>query len=139
MTLKHFLLIAGSLTIAVAQSGPGAFLTNLATAKWTHDKGDPPGSESVFLRADPQTHGIELLVRFPSGHVIAPHWHDANERIIVLEGQLTLRQDAGETALDAGGVAFLPAKEVQRLSCTSKTRCTFYLAWDGKPSSHPAK
>jgi quercetin dioxygenase-like cupin family protein len=116
-----------------------AILTNLNTAKWEHDPGDPPGSESVLLRADPQTHGMELLIRFPAGHVIAPHYHDCNERIMVLEGQLTLREDSGATTLDPGGFAFLPAKEVQRLSCTSKTRCTFYLAWDGKPTSHPAK
>jgi quercetin dioxygenase-like cupin family protein len=71
--------------------------------------------------------------------VIPPHWHDSNERVIVLEGQLTFRRDSGDTLLDEGGFAFLPAHEVQRLSCSSKTRCTFYLAWDGKPQSHAAK
>jgi hypothetical protein len=70
------------------------------------------------------TGGMDLLVRFPAGHVIPPHFHDSNEHIIVAEGQLRLRQDSGE---------------VQRLSCSSKTRCTFYLSWDGKPESHPAK
>jgi quercetin dioxygenase-like cupin family protein len=92
-----------------------------------------------MLREDPQTGGMELLVRFPAGHVIAPHRHESHERIIVLEGQLTLRQDSGQTSLDPGGFAFLPAREVQRLSCTSKTRCTFYLSWDGNPRSYPAK
>jgi quercetin dioxygenase-like cupin family protein len=116
-----------------------AILTNLDTAKWEHEKNDPPGSESVLLRADPKTHALEILVRFPAGHVIAPHTHDSNERIIVLEGQLTLRQDSGATAINSGGYAYLPAGEVQRLSCTSSTRCTFYLAWDGSPASHPAK
>jgi len=136
---KHILLMVGSLAISAAQTGSNAILSNLATAKWTHDKGDPPGSESVFLRDDPQTHGMELVVRFPAGHVIAPHWHDSNERIIVLEGQLTLRRESGDSLLDTGGFAFLPAREVQRLSCSSKTRCTFYLAWDGKPNSHKAE
>src|SRR5262249_26786704 len=125
--------------IAAGQSGSQTILTNLGDAKWTHDKGDPPGSESVFLREDPQNSGMELLVRFPGGHIIAPHWHESNERIIVLEGQLRLRRDAGETLLDPGGYAFLPAREVQRLSCNSKTRCTFYLSWDGKPNSHRAQ
>jgi quercetin dioxygenase-like cupin family protein len=78
-------------------------------------------------------------VRFPGGHVIAPHSHDSNERIIVLEGQLTLRRDERETVLKTGGFAFLPAGEVQRLSCSSRSRCTFYLAWDGDPRSHKAK
>jgi hypothetical protein len=50
-----------------------------------------------------------------------------------------VRQDSGGRTIGAGGYAFLPAHEVQRLSCTSKTRCTFYLSWDGKPDSQPAK
>ena len=92
-----------------------------------------------MVHADQATGGIDLLVRFPAGHVIAPHFHDSNERIFVAEGQVTLRQDTGDTILNTGGFAFLPAREIQRLSCSSKTRCTFYLSWDGNPASHPAK
>jgi quercetin dioxygenase-like cupin family protein len=140
MRLRHLLLMFGALAAASGQSASRAIVTNLDSAKWTHEKGDPVGSESVLLREDSATGGLELLVRFPSGHIIAPHWHDSNERVIVLEGQLTLGQDNGETRLlDAGGFAFLPAREVQRLSCGSKSRCTFYLSWDGKPRSHAAK
>jgi quercetin dioxygenase-like cupin family protein len=85
---------------------------------------------------------MELLVRFPAGHVIAAHWHESNERILVLEGQLALHQQAGntpETLLHTGSFAFLPAPEVQRLSCSSSTRCTFYISWDGDPHSHSVK
>jgi len=139
MKVKQIVMIVGSVVIAAGQSGSNAILTNLSTAKWVHEKGDPPGSESVMLREDPQTHGMELLVRFPAGHAVPPHWHESNERVIVLEGQLALHQDTGETALDPGGFAFLPSREVQRLSCTAKTRCTFYLSWDGDPKSHLVK
>jgi quercetin dioxygenase-like cupin family protein len=135
MIHKYTLLVLSFISMAAAQS----VVTNLDTAKWSHDKGDPPGSESVLLRQDAKTGGMELLVRFPAGHVIAPHSHDSNERIIVLEGSLTLRQDGGNTVLNTGGFAFLPAREIQRLSCTSATRCTFYLSWDGNPKSHPAQ
>ena len=139
---NKLLVILGGAAMAAGQSpspGPAAskaIVTNLDTAKWAQEKGD---SSSVMLHEDATTGGMDLLVRFPAGHVIAPHWHDSNERIIVLEGQLTLRQDNGDAVLNLGGFAFLPAHEVQRLSCTSKTRCTFYLAWDGKPASHAAK
>ncbi|MBI2680238.1 MAG: DUF4437 domain-containing protein [Candidatus Solibacter usitatus] len=126
--MKRFLLILASIAIEAAQS----IVTNLDTANWVHEKG---GSESVVLREDPATGGLELLARYPAGHVIAPHWHESNERLIVLEGQLTI----GSTILKEGAYAYLPAREVQRISCTSKTRCTFYLSWDGKPNSHPAK
>jgi quercetin dioxygenase-like cupin family protein len=136
--MRRVLLFAALCAAAFAQKGSEAVLANLDTAQWTHDKGDPPGSESVFLRQDPQTGGMDLLVRFPAGHIFAPHWHESNERIVVLEGQLTLRRETGDTTLNTGGVAFLPAKEVQRLSCTAKTRCTLYLSWDGKSRSHAA-
>jgi quercetin dioxygenase-like cupin family protein len=141
VTWKSKLPLAAALAIAMAAPQPASntILTNLDTARWSHDKGDPPGMESVFLREDARTGGIELLVRFPAGHVIAPHWHDANERMIVLEGRMMLRQESGETSLKPGAFAFLPAHDVQRLSCAPDARCTVYLAWDASPKSLPAK
>ena len=139
MKLPHALLLMGALTMAGAQTASKAVIVNLDTAKWTHGKNEPEGSGGVELHTDAATGGMDLLVRFPAGHVIAPHFHDSNERVIVVEGQLTLGQDSGESRIDAGGYAFLPAHEVQRLSCTSQTRCTFYLSWDGNPQSHPAQ
>jgi len=139
MKSRHILLIVGILAIAAGQTDTKAVVVNLDTANWTHEKGSPDRSEGTMVHADQATGGIDLLVRFPAGHVIAPHFHDCNERIFVAEGQLTLRQDNGDTLLKTGAFAFLPAHEIQRLSCSSKTRCTFYLSWDGKPDSHPAK
>jgi quercetin dioxygenase-like cupin family protein len=133
MKFTLFLFVA---SFALAQS----VTANLADAKWVHDKGDPPGAENVFLRQDPQTGGMELLLRFPAGHVFAPHWHSVNERILVLEGKLTVKAGAGpEATLEPGGFAFLPAKEVQHLACVSKTRCTFYISWDGRLDNHKAE
>ena len=139
MKIKHVLLILGTILAAAGQEPTQAIVVNLDTAKWEHEKGDPPGSEGVMLHMNQTSGGMDLLVRFPAGHVIAPHFHDSNERIIVVEGELTLRKDSGTALIKAGGFAFLPAREVQRLSCSSKTRCTFYLSWDGKPISHKVK
>jgi len=129
------LLCTAALALAIAQSASGPLISNLATAKWDHDK----DGDSVVLHADEKTGALDLLVRFPAGHVIAPHSHDSNERIIVVEGDLVLREDTGEKVIHAGGYAWLPAKQVQRLSCSSAGRCTFYLSWDGSPKSHPAQ
>lgn len=139
MKLLRALLMLGWLAIATGQTVSKAIVTNPDTAQWTKEKGAPADTEGVMLHTDPKTGGMDLLVRFPAGHVIAPHSHDSNERIFVAEGQLTLRQTSGDALINTGGFAFLPAGEVQRLSCSSKTRCTFYLSWDGKPDSHPAK
>ena len=124
-----------SAAISTGQSASEAIIVNKDDAKWTHEPNDPPGSESVFIRQDAKTGGIELLITFPAGHVIAPHYHESNERILVLEGMLSL----DGKPIRAGGYAYLPAKEVQKLTCASKTRCVFYLAWDGSPKSYRAK
>ena len=69
--------------------------------------------------------------------MIAPHWHSVNERVILAEGKLSVRVGTGpEKVLEPGGFAYLPAREVQRLSCVSNTRCTFYIHWDGKLDNH---
>src|SRR5580692_2997812 len=118
MKLKPALLFLVVLAIAAGQSASKALVVNLDTANWTREKGAPEESGGVMLRTDQTTGGMDLLVRFRAGHVIAPHFHDSNERVIVVEGQLTLHQDSGDTSINAGGYAYLPAHEVQRLSCT---------------------
>jgi len=144
MTLRHASVWLALITALFGQPVFGqpaehAVVINPDSAAWTHDKGDSPESSSVFIRSDPKTGGIDLLVRYPAGYVIPAHFHDSNERIFVAEGQITMRRDIGDQVIGPGGFAFLPAGEVQRMSCSSKTRCTFYLSWDGKPASHPAK
>jgi anti-sigma factor ChrR (cupin superfamily) len=118
-------------TLSAAQTAP--LIANLTESKWTHEKNDPPGAESVTLRDD--EHGTELLARYPAGHVFAPHWHSVNERILLIEGKLSLGEGR---SLEPGGYAFLPAREVQHMSCVSTTRCTFYVMWDGKLDFHRA-
>ena len=126
------------LIAAITCLGQSAVIVNPGEAAWTRDANDPPGAESVLLREDAKTGGIEMFVRYPGGHVFAPHWHSNNERIMLVEGRISLHQGGYVKYLDPGGFAFLPAREVQVMSCVSQTRCTFYLSWDGKPDFHPA-
>jgi len=49
----------GALIVAIGQPASQAILTNLDSAKWTHEKGDPAGSQSVLLREDPNSGGME--------------------------------------------------------------------------------
>jgi len=135
---SKLLLSLAAMGLLWSQAGPNtAIIANLADVKWTRDPGDAPGSDGVMLREDPKTGATELLARYPPGHVFKPHWHNVNERIVLLEGRLSLHQGESERFLDAGGFAFLPAREVQRMSCVSKTRCVFYAYWDGKLDFNP--
>jgi quercetin dioxygenase-like cupin family protein len=138
MRFAYILATLATAALLAAQTPSKAVIVNLAAANWTREKGAPPETEGVMIRADSATGATDLLARYPAGHVIKPHFHDSNEHIFVAEGQLTLTQDSGKTVIDVGGFAFLPAHEVQRIACTSSTRCSFYLSWDGNPKSHPA-
>ena len=114
----------------------GRIIVNPGEAKWEASKGK---SESTTLREDPKTGSVELFARYPSGHVFAPHWHDSNERIVLIEGKLQMEEKDSKKFLEAGGYAYLPARQVQRMICVSDTRCSFYVYWDGPLNSHFVK
>jgi len=118
--------------LAVSQSSEVPQVTNPETAKWEKGPKEPADTGSVTLRES------EMLVRYPGGHVFAPHWHSGNERIVLIEGRLSIRVGEWHKDLEPGGYAYLPAKQVQEMSCTSSTRCSFYVGWDSQLDFHRA-
>jgi quercetin dioxygenase-like cupin family protein len=122
-------LMLGLAVLAFAQTS-AVLVPDLATAKWEKD-------DSVLLREDPKTGAMDLLVRYPAGKKLSAHWHSVTERMVLIEGKLAVRiGDGPETTVTPGGVAIVPPKEQHQLSCISSTRCTFYIAWDGKLDTH---
>ena len=146
MKLAIAFLATGAMLWAVlvtAAPADSMLLVNSSSAKWQHEAGDPAGSESVTLREDPATGALELFARYPAGHVFAPHWHSANERVVLLEGRMSIEVGPGKDSaekkiLEAGGYAYLPARQPQRMACVSSTACSFYVYWDGKLDFHKA-
>lgn len=138
MIMKPVLGAFTAAALLICQTNSGAIRVNAAEAKWEHEARDPQGAESVTLREDPATGGMELLVHYPGGHIFKPHWHNSNERIVMLSGKLSMRENGAETFLEPGGYAFLPAKHLQQLVCVSQVTCSYYVAWDGDFRSHPA-
>ena len=134
--LSLVVLAAGVSLSQTGSNGAARVVMNPSEASWTHDKGDPPGSDGVVLRMDSQSGGLELFARYPAGYEFPVHWHDSNERMILMEGRLSIEEAGATRYLEPGGYAFLPARQVQKLKCVSTARCVFYVAWDGKPASH---
>jgi len=58
---------------------------------------------------------------------------------VLIEGRVAVRIAGVEHQVAPGGVVIVPPKEAHQLSCVSETRCTFYLAWDGKLDTHKAE
>jgi quercetin dioxygenase-like cupin family protein len=146
MKIAIALLILSGFAYSIRLSGTppepaaanGFTVVNSGDAKWKHDAEDPVGTESVVLREDPQSGAFELFARYSAGHIFPPHWHSANERIVLLEGRMSIEIDGVKKMLDPGGYAYLPAKQIQRMACVSTMRCSFYVYWDGKLDFHPA-
>jgi len=128
--------VAAGLLLAQSTSNPPV-LSNQKDAAWSPESGTP-GAEGALLREDRQTGGLELFVRYPAGHVFAPHWHTANERIILIEGTMSIQVGDVHKDLQPGGYAFLPAKQVQTMACGAASRCAFYVYWDAKLDNHKA-
>jgi quercetin dioxygenase-like cupin family protein len=133
-----FPLLLVTLPLGLAMAADVPIVANPDDTKWQRESTDPPGAQSIVLREDAQSGAFEMLVRYPAGHVFSPHWHTANERIVLLEGKLSIEVGSLRTSLEPGGFAYLPAKQIQRMSCVSTTRCAFYVGWDGKLDFHKA-
>jgi hypothetical protein len=126
------ILLYGQATIPGTTS---RVLANPGEVKW---ESSANGSESATLREDTKTGAIELLARYPAGHVFKPHWHSANERIVLIEGRISIEDAGAKRFIEPGGYAYLPAREVQAMICASQTRCSFYVFWDAPLDFHPA-
>ena len=125
MKLAVWMTFAG---VAFAQSA-AVVVPDLATAKWEKD-------DNVLLREDPKTGAMDLLVRYPAGKKLNAHWHSVTERLVLVEGKIAVNIGGVEKTITPGGVVIVPPKEGHQLACVSDTRCTFYIAWDGKLDTH---
>lgn len=117
------------------KTSEGRVFANPSESKWEKSSG---GSESVTIREDSKTGTVALLARYPAGHVFPPHWHSGNERIVLIEGRLSIEDGPGKRALEPGGYAYLPARQIQKMTCISETRCSFYVFWDAPLDFHAA-
>ena len=125
----RFVVLLVSAVCAFGQDA-AVVVPDLATAKWEKD-------DSVLVREDARTGAMDLIVRYPAGKTLSRHWHSVTERLVLIEGKVAIKAgDAAETMVLPGGVVIVPPKEVHQLRCVSDTRCTFYIAWDGKLDTH---
>ena len=75
----------------------------------------PPGAQLAVLEGDPSKAGSAFAVRlkFPDGFRVAPHWHPADEKVVVLQGALGVGvgekfDPAAGHELPAGSYAVMP-------------------------------
>ena len=128
--LAAFLLLAG--TLWAAEQAPSAVrFGKPVEADWRPSTNLPPGAEYHLVREDPVSHGIQALVRFPSGYSVPPHAHSCSETLVVLSGKLLVAAAGKETVLTSGDYAFFPPGAEHSLKVGGWGRAVFTATTDG--------
>jgi quercetin dioxygenase-like cupin family protein len=87
----------------------------------------------VLENGDPASGPSTFILRAPAGCVVAPHYHTAEEQLIVVRGEVSTGMEGmSETVLGPGGFAMMPGKAVHWFTCTatSKDGCVMFVTFD---------
>jgi len=92
----------------------------------------PTGCQIAVLNGDPAKPNADIFLRVPGGYTIPPHSHTSPERMILVEGQLTVRyRGASAEILTPGEYAYGPASLPHEATCTGNKACTLFIAFEG--------
>jgi uncharacterized cupin superfamily protein len=88
-------------------------MVNVFTAEFSYDEGDPEGYRSGQALVGREAGGVALNVKLyelPPGQSLCPyHYEYEEEWLLVLDGELVLRDPAGERAIGRGALTCFPA------------------------------
>lgn len=106
MTVVLTLLLAGGGAIVRASSSAAPAMFTPDTLHWVAGTGDEKGRMVAVLVGHPSKTGTYIVrYKLPDGYTAAPHWHDTDYYLTVLQG--TLLWGVGET-IDRSKATALP-------------------------------
>jgi uncharacterized cupin superfamily protein len=101
---------------------------NLNAAEVQYDADDPDGYHVGYVRLGPLLDSAKIgatIYELPPGQANCPYHYEygAEEWLVVLEGQVTVRHPGGESVLDPGDLACFPEgpEGAHKLSNSGKT------------------
>ncbi|MBI2363172.1 MAG: cupin domain-containing protein [Elusimicrobia bacterium] len=134
--------VVAALTLALsagAAQAPGpARLASPKESDWRPPSNLPPGAEYVLIAEDPVSHGIQALVRFPSGYSVPAHSHSCTETLVVMSGKLAVGLGTETRILKAGDYAVFPPGAEHSLRTAGWRRAVFTATTDGAYDLRPA-
>jgi quercetin dioxygenase-like cupin family protein len=87
----------------------------------------------VLENGDPDAGASTFLLKATSKCVVPPHFHTAEEQLIVVSGEVSTGMEGmSDTVLTAGGFAMMPGKKAHWFSCVSKAECLMFVTFDRK-------
>jgi quercetin dioxygenase-like cupin family protein len=125
------ILLFGTIAGSAQDSSHGAVLL-LSKAKFAPDD-DIKCLASVLENGNPDSGPSTILLKAAPGCVVPPHFHTAEEQLIVVGGEVSTGMDGmADTLLAAGGFAMMPGKKPHWFTCTSRTECLMFVIFDRK-------
>lgn len=107
-------------------------ITPLKDAPFAQDD-DVKCLQGALENGNPDTGASTFLLKAPAGCQVAPHYHTAEEQLIVIRGSVTTgMQGMRDVTLTAGGVAVMPGKAVHWFSCSGKDACLMAVTFNQK-------
>jgi quercetin dioxygenase-like cupin family protein len=94
--------------------------------------GEGPDCLQFFLEnGDLKTGPSTAIMKATPGCVVKPHYHTAEEQLIIVKGNVSTGMEGmKETVLAPGGFAMMPSKAVHWFSCTEKEECLMFVTFD---------
>jgi quercetin dioxygenase-like cupin family protein len=90
----------------------------------------PAGCGLAVLHGDPAKANADVFLRLPANAAIPEHWHTSAERMVLVEGELTVRyQGQAAVVLKPGTYAYGPSKVPHAASCGSAP-CVLFIAFE---------
>ena len=123
-----------SARLGAAQETKAGIVKPLAEVKFDPDD-DVKCLHGVVENGNPETGPSTFLLKASAGCVVKPHYHTAEEQLIVVKGDVsTGMQGMKDTVLGAGGFAMMPGKVTHWFTCTkeSKDGCLMFVTFDRK-------
>jgi quercetin dioxygenase-like cupin family protein len=117
-------------TWSAAETAHGGSITPLNSARFAIDD-DVKCLNSALENGDPQSGRSTFLLRGNPGCHVPPHYHTAEEQLIVIRGSVwTAMEGMRGALLTTGGVAVMPGKAVHWFSCQGTHECLIAVTFD---------
>ena len=124
-------LLAGTLAAQAPKTeGKSGIVRQLAEVRFP--AGEGPDCLQFFLEnGDMKTGPSTAIMRAKPNCVVPPHYHTAEEQLIIVKGDVSTGMEGMKDAvLGPGGFAMMPSKAPHWFSCTAKEECLMFVTFD---------
>ena len=91
----------------------------------------PNGCNVSVLHGDPTQPNTDVVFKFQPGTDIPEHWHNSAERMILIQGEMTVTYEGEKTqSLKAGDYAYGPAKKPHTAKCNGSEPCILFVGFE---------